>query len=54
MSEAVNGVVEALVGLVCLGAGIAVWRKPGLRLLALVLAVAGVAAIGHALIALAS
>jgi hypothetical protein len=54
MSEAVNAVVETLVGFVCLGAGIAVWRKPGLRLLALVLAVAGLAAIGHAATAIAS
>jgi hypothetical protein len=54
MSDALNAVVETLVGLVCLGAGIAVWRKPGLRLLALVLAVAGLAAIGHVAIALAT
>ena len=53
MSEAVNAIVETLVGLVCMGAGIAVWRKPGLRLLAVVLAVAGLAAIAHAAIALA-
>ena len=38
MSEAVNAVVETLVGFVCLGAGITVWRRPGLRFLALVLA----------------
>jgi hypothetical protein len=46
--------IELLVGLVCLGLAIPAWRHPGaLRIASVVSGVAGIAAVVHALVALA-
>ena len=54
MGQTLTYVTELLVGLGCLVAAVATARSPRLRWLALVLGVAGVAAIGHAIVELAA
>jgi peptidoglycan/LPS O-acetylase OafA/YrhL len=49
MGQTLTYVTELLVGLGCLSAAVATARSPRLRWLALVLGVAGVAAIVHAI-----
>jgi hypothetical protein len=53
MSDAITYGVEAAVGIACLAAAYNLRRRPGLRLLAVLPAVAGIAAIAHAAISLA-
>ena len=54
MGRTVTYVVELLVGLACLGLAFPAWRHPGaLRVASVVFAVAGVAAVVHAVAALA-
>jgi hypothetical protein len=48
MSDAVTYGIEAAVGLACLVAGFSVRRRSGLRLVAALLGIAGVAAVAHA------
>lgn len=52
MSDVATYGIEAAVGAACLVAAYTVWRRPGLRLMAVLLAVAGVAAVGHAALSL--
>jgi fatty acid desaturase len=52
MADAVVSWIEAAVGVACLIASAGAWRRPGLWLVAVVLAVAGVVAVVHAAIAL--
>ena len=52
MSDAVTYGIEAAVGVACLAAAYGVRRRPGLRLVGALLAVAGVAAVLHSLISL--
>ena len=54
MGQTLTYVTELLVGLGCLVAAVAAARGPRLRWLALVLGVAGVAAIVHAIVELAA
>ena len=54
MGQTLTYVTELLVGLACVIAGAATARSPRLRWLALVLGVAGVAAIVHAIAELAT
>ena len=54
MGQTLTYVTELLVGLGCLVAAVATARGPRLRWLALVLVVAGVAAIVHAVVELAA
>ena len=54
MGQTLTYVTELLVGLGCLSAAVASARSPRLRWLALVLSVAGVAAIVHAIVELAA
>jgi peptidoglycan/LPS O-acetylase OafA/YrhL len=54
MGQTLTYVTELLVGLGCLAAAVATTRGPRLRWLALVLGVAGVAAIVHAIVELAA
>jgi hypothetical protein len=51
-SGVVSSVIELCVGIACLLAAAATWRRPGLRVWAGIFLVAGLAAAGHALIAL--
>lgn len=54
MARTATYVTELLVGLVCLGLAVPLWRRPGaMRATAVVFAVAGVAAIIHAAVELA-
>lgn len=46
----VTSVIELLVGLACLGMGAAIWSRK--RVLGVILAAAGLAAVAHALIEL--
>jgi hypothetical protein len=46
-------VIELAVGAACLAAAVAVWRR-GLRIAGVVFAVAGVAAVGHAVWSMAT
>lgn len=46
----VTSVIELLVGLACLGMGAAIWRRK--RVVAVILAAAGLTAVTHALIEL--
>jgi hypothetical protein len=46
----VTSVIELLVGLACLGMGAAIWSQK--RVVAVILAAAGLAAVAHALIEL--
>jgi hypothetical protein len=52
MSDAVTYGVEAAVGIACLVAANGLRHRPGLRLVAVFLAVAGVAAVAHAAVSL--
>jgi hypothetical protein len=54
MGQTLTDVTELLVGLGCVAAAVATARSPRLRWLALVLGVAGVAAIAHAIVELAA
>ncbi len=53
MSDTVTNVVELAVGLGCLAAGVGAWRR-SLRWVAALLAVAGLAASIHSVVALVS
>jgi hypothetical protein len=53
MSDAVTYGIEAAVGVACLLAAYGIRRRPGLRLVTALLAVAGVAAVAHASVTLA-
>ena len=52
MSDMVTYGIEAAVGVACLVAAYGLRRRPGLRLVAVLLAVAGIAAVVHAAISL--
>jgi hypothetical protein len=52
MSDVVTYGIEAAVGIACLVAAFSVRQRPGLRLAAALLAVAGAAAIAHAAVSL--
>jgi hypothetical protein len=52
MSDVVTYGIEAAVGVACLMAASGIRRRPGLTLMAVLLAVAGVAAIAHAAVSL--
>ena len=54
MGQTLTYVIELLVGLGCFVAAVATARTPRLRWLALVLGVAGIAAIVHAIVELAA
>ncbi len=53
MSDVITSVVEVAVGVACLVGGVASWRRPRMRWLAALLAIAGVAAVAHGILALA-
>jgi hypothetical protein len=53
MADAVTSWVEAAVGVACLVASAGAWRRSGLRFVAAFLAVAGLVAVVHAVVALA-
>jgi hypothetical protein len=54
VGRTVTYAIELLVGLACLGLAVPAWRHPGaLRIASVVFAVAGTAAVVHALAALA-
>ncbi len=53
MSDVVTYGIEAAVGVACLVAAYGIRRRPGLTLMAVLLAVAGVAAVAHAAVSLA-
>ena len=53
MSEMVTYGIEAAVGVACLVPASGVSRRPGLRSIVVLLAVAGLAAIAHAAVSLA-
>jgi hypothetical protein len=48
----VTAVIEAAVGLACLVGAAGIWRRPGLRLAAAILAIAGITALIHAVTSL--
>ncbi len=50
MPDALTSAIEAAVGATCLVAAVGTWTRPGLRLLSIAFAVAGVAAVVHAAI----
>ncbi len=50
MNTTVNAVIETAVGVACLVAAAGTWRRPGLRIVAVVLAVAGLVAVIHAIV----
>jgi hypothetical protein len=52
VTQALTDLTELAVGIACLVGGLAAWRR-GPRWLGVLLAVAGVAAIAHALVSLA-
>jgi hypothetical protein len=52
MSDVITYGIEAAVGVACVVAAYGVRQRPGLRLVAVLLAVAGVAAVAHAAISL--
>jgi hypothetical protein len=52
--ERATWVIELGVGLACLAGGVAAWPTPRLRLIAVLLLVAGLAAAGHAVVQLAT
>ena len=54
MGQTLTDVTELLVGLGCVAAAVATARSPRLRWLAIVLGVAGVVAIVHAIVELAA
>ena len=45
--------IELAVGVACLAGAVAAWRRSGLRWAAVALAVAGGAAVGHAILSIA-
>ena len=47
-----TAVIEAAVGLACLIGAADIWRRPGLRMAAVILAIAGLAAVIHAVTSL--
>lgn len=47
-----NAVIEAAVGLACIAAGASLWRRAGLRVIASLLATAGLVAVTHAVASL--
>jgi len=51
--DEISNVIELAVGVACLLAGWGVWRKPGLRWVGALLILAGLAALVHAVWALA-
>jgi len=53
VSDAVTYTIELAVGLGCLAAAVGLWRRGSLRALAVLFLVGGVAAVGHAIWALA-
>jgi hypothetical protein len=53
MTEMVTYGIEAAVGVACLVAAYGVRRRPGLRSIVVLLAIAGLAAIAHAAVSLA-
>ena len=54
MARTLTYAIELLVGLACLGLAVPMWRHPGaLRVASIVFAIAGIAAIVHAVPALA-
>lgn len=52
MNTTVNALIEAAVGVACVAAAAGIWRRPGLRLVAAVLTVAGLVAVVHAIASL--
>jgi hypothetical protein len=48
VGDAVTYAIEAAVGAACLLAAVGTWRRPGLRVAAVLLGVAGLAAVVHA------
>jgi hypothetical protein len=54
VSEALTYAIELAVGLGCLAAAVGLWRRASLRALAVLFAAGGVAAVGHAVWALAT
>ena len=52
MDTTVNAVIETAVGVACVVAAAGIWRRPGLRVVAVVLAVAGLVAVTHAIASL--
>jgi peptidoglycan/LPS O-acetylase OafA/YrhL len=52
-SETITNVVELAVGLGCLAAGVGAWRRRPLRWVAVLLLVAGLAAVAHAVASMA-
>ena len=52
MPDALTYAIEGAVGGACLVAAAATWRHPGLRLVSVVFAVAGLAAVIHAVVSL--
>ena len=54
MVDAVNDLIELLVGLACLALAWPAWRRSGgMRVVAVVFAVAGIAAVAHAAVRVA-
>jgi hypothetical protein len=51
-SDVISSIVELCVGVVCLFAAAATWRRPGLRAWAGVFLIAGLAAAIHAVVSL--
>ena len=47
-----TAVIEAAVGLACLIGASGIWRRPGLRLAAVILGIAGLTAVIHAVTSL--
>jgi hypothetical protein len=53
MPQLLTDLIELAVGLVCIGVTVAAWRR-GLRVVAVVFAAAGVAAVTHAALSVAT
>ena len=54
MPQWLTNAIELAVGSVCLGGSAIVWRRHELRAFAVVFALAGVAALGHAIVMIAN
>jgi hypothetical protein len=52
VGDAVTYAIEAAVGAACLLAAVGTWRRPGLRVAAVLLTLGGVAAVVHAVVSL--
>lgn len=52
VNTTVNAAIETAVGVACVVAAAGIWRRPGLRVVAVVLAVAGLVAVIHAIVSL--